>query len=62
MFYSLIQKLLSFALKFKILINLSNTMFLQLERITNSIHLCGQMRIPIKSVGMNVKFTKKKSM
>ena len=65
MFYPLISKLLSFALTFSILISFSNhanALFLQLERIRNSIRLCGQMRISIKNVGINAKFTQKKSM
>ena len=62
MFYPLISKLLSFALKCLILISFSNALFLQLERIRNSIRLCGQMRISIKNVGINAKFTQKKSM
>ena len=62
MFYSLITKLLSFAWKFQIQISFSNALFLKLEMIRNSIHLCGQMRISMKSVGINVEFIQKKSM
>ena len=61
MFYPHITKLLSFALKFYLLISFSNALFLQLERIRKSLHVCGQMRISIKNVGMNVKLTQKKS-
>ena len=56
MFYPLITKFC-----FEILISFSNALFLQPERIRNSIHLCGQMRISIKNVGINVKFTQKRS-
>ena len=59
MFYPLITNLFSFALKFKILISFSNAMFLQFERIINTIHLCGLMRISIKSVGKNINSFKK---
>ena len=61
MFYPLISKLLSFALKFLILVSFSNALFLQLERIRISIRLCEQMHISIKNVGINAKFTQKKS-
>ena len=63
MFYPLITKLLKFCFE---MVNFdqffSNALFLQLERIRNAIHLCGQMHISIKNVGINVKFTQKKSM
>ena len=58
-FYPLITKWLSFALKFIILISFRSALFLQLERIWNTIHLCGQMRTFIKNVRINVKFTPK---
>ena len=58
----LITKLFSFALKCVILISFSNALLLQFERIQNSVHLCEQMRISIKNVGINVKFTQEKSM
>ena len=61
-FYPLITKWLSFALKSLILISFRSALFLQLERIRNNIHLCGQMRIFIKNVRINVKFTPKNSM
>ena len=60
--YPDISKWLSFALKFLILISFSNGLFLQLERIRNSIRLCGQMCIFITNVGINAKFTQKKVM
>ena len=61
-FYPLITKGLSFALKFLILISFSSALFLQLERIRNTIHLYGQMHIFIENVRINVKFTKKNCM
>ena len=61
-FYPHITKWLNFALKFLILISFSSALFLQLERIRNTIHLYGQMHIFIKNVRINVKFTPKNSM
>ena len=62
MFYPTISKILCFALKFFILISFSNALFLQLERIRNSMRLCRQIRISIKNVGINANVTQKKSM
>ena len=60
--YPLVTKWLGFALKFLILISFSSALFLQLERIRNTIHLCGQIHIFIKNVRVNVKFTPKNYM
>ena len=54
-------KVIKFCFEILILISFSNGLFLQLERIRHSIRLCGQMHIFIKNVGINAKFTQKKS-
>ena len=61
-FYPHITKWLNFALKFLILIRFSSALFLQLERIRNTIHLYGQMHIFINNVRINAKFTPKNCM